>query len=108
MKRPFDLREVEPCSICIRRNYDEFDAVDSAVDAGAYLVSCAMDGSSEYTTEESIGTESAYFMNGSAPTAVKGAIGHCGRKIGKGDCEDWKLMRIEDVPVIIRKPDEKK
>ena len=33
----------------------------------------------------------ATFIHSPAPSGVKGAVGYCGRKIGKGACGRWVL-----------------
>ncbi len=105
MSETSNIIDLKACGNCLRGNYDRFKDFRNPENAAAYLLSCAVDGSNTEGLEVDGETwsQASEFLNGSAPNPAKGAVGHCGRKIGKGDCPSWELAVVEEVPVIVSK-----
>jgi len=103
-----DIREIDPCESCMRGKHG-FDFGDQSTDAGAYLVMSAIDVSDSGLTvsDEDLQLVSNFINNihdYRAERPAKGAVGFCGRQIGRGACNAWRLneetsqieRRIED------------
>lgn len=93
-----DIREIDPCEVCMRKRRP-FDFGDHASrDAGAYITISALEvaaNSDEVTPspdDEQAMSSFLYDNYGlNIPHGAKGAVGHCGRAIGRGACIDWQV-----------------
>lgn len=86
-----DVTEIYPADDCIRTRHT-MDFGDRSTNAGAYLLMSALEAAGldemvDPATEQS----AASFINSRAPSGVNGAVGHCGRAIGRGACGQWQL-----------------
>jgi hypothetical protein len=86
-----DIREIMPGDGCIRTRH-EFDFGDRTSNAGAYLLMSAIEAAGLHDSVDPVIEQSAAtFLHSFAPSEVNGAVGFCGRKIGKGACGRWEL-----------------
>lgn len=86
-----DLSQIAPGEGCVRERHD-FDFGDRSTNAGAYLLMSAIEGAGMHDMVDQVTEQSAAnFIHSSAPSGVNGAVGYCGRKIGKGACGKWEL-----------------
>lgn len=93
---PLDIREIDPCSSCVRQRFP-FDFGDNASpDAGAYLLVNAIEKADcEATIDPDDDQARSNFLANSygmdIKNGAKGAVLHCGRSIGRNACLGWQL-----------------
>lgn len=89
-----DIREVDPCDGCMRTRHSFEVTEDRATQAGAYLLASALEtADSEVVIDPDIEQEMSSFLHNQRgiPRGAGGAVGHCGRAIGRGACGSWEV-----------------
>lgn len=95
-----DIREIDPCESCMRNRHD-FDATDTnAITAGAYLLISAIetaDSEAEVSADDEQAMANFLHNQSGLPSGAGGAVGYCGRAIGRNACEKWQVDLTENI-----------
>ena len=86
-----EFRELDPCSRCSRQGRTEIN--EQYDQANGHLIFSAMEiAHPDGQVDAEIEQQSADFVfNGSIPSQNRGAVGLCGRRIGRGVCSSYML-----------------
>lgn len=91
------MNEINPCDTC-PRNYRPADFEEAGTAALAFMIDNACESSECVSTldaeQRKLATEFLYWESaGSEDPDAVGAVGACGRTIGRDACSDWKLSK---------------
>jgi hypothetical protein len=100
-----DIREINPCEECPRQRFSLGEGTNFE-NAGAYLLFSALEMIDNATIPDDVEQGTADFLRQRVPSGAQGAIGFCGRQIGRGACRDWKIeegtiVKIEQIPSVV-------